>query len=307
MSKIHRSSAGPARQLPPLNAVRAFEAAARLGSTVAAASELGVTHGAVSKQIAQLEAWLEVPLFDRTGVRLSPTAAGAQYAAALGEVFEIVAAATREVTRAARRAATVRVSTTTAFAASWLLPRLPAFQALHPEAEVWVSEKKGLVTLGAEGAADVALRMGRGAWPGVHAEPLMSDHLTPVCAPALAARLRRPADLARVTLLHDLDPRAAWHLWFEAAGLGRPAWGERGLHLADGALLLQAAVSGQGVALAYAKLAEPFVGDGRLVTPFEPAVPLGPTYWLVSPLRGTPTTRAARAFAAWVRAQAHRL
>ncbi|HWL86131.1 MAG TPA: LysR substrate-binding domain-containing protein, partial [Polyangiaceae bacterium] len=169
--------------MPPLNAVRAFEACARLGSTVAAASELGVTHGAVSKQLALLEAWLEVALFDRSGVRLAPTAAGARYAATLGRVFELLETATRDVTGADGAAGVVRVSTTPSFAALWLVPRLPTFRALHPDTEVWVSGTKALVSLGAEGAADVALRMGRGPWPGVRAEPLMSDHLVVVCTP----------------------------------------------------------------------------------------------------------------------------
>jgi len=281
--------------------VRAFEACARLGSTVAAASELGVTHGAVSKQLALLEAWLEVALFDRSGVRLAPTAAGARYAATLGRVFELLETATRDVTGADGAAGVVRVSTTPSFAALWLVPRLPTFRALHPDTEVWVSGTKALVSLGAEGAADVALRMGRGPWPGVRAEPLMSDHLVVVCTPSLAARLRRPADLARATLLHDQDPRAAWSDWLEAADLGRPAWGERGPRLADGALLLQAAAVGQGVALAYGKLAASYLEDRRLVQPFGPTVALGPTYWLISPVRGTPATRASRTFAAWIR------
>jgi len=304
VSKIHKTVRSPLR-LPPLNAVRAFEACARLGSTVAAASELGVTHGAVSKQLALLEGWLEVALFDRSGVRLAPTAAGARYAVALGRAFDLVAEATRGVTGATEGAgAVVRVSTTASFAALWLLPRLRAFGALHPEMEVWVSETRKLVSLGAEGAADVALRVGPGPWPGVRCEPLMSDHLVPVCTPALAARIRRPADLERTTLLHDQDPRAAWPDWLEAAGLGRPAWGERGPRLAAGALLLQAAIDGQGVALAYGKLAEPYLEDRRLVVPFGPAISLGPTYWLVSPMRGTPTTRASRVFASWIRGAA---
>ena len=130
MSKTHIPRAR--RRLPPLNALCAFEACARLGSTVAAASELGVTHGAVSKQVALLESWLDTALFDRGGVRLTTTAAGARYAAALGRAFDTIDATTREL---AEPASVVRVSTTASFAALWLLPRLPRFRALHPDVE----------------------------------------------------------------------------------------------------------------------------------------------------------------------------
>jgi LysR family transcriptional regulator, glycine cleavage system transcriptional activator len=195
----------------------------------------------------------------------------------------------------------VRVSTTASFAALWLLPRLAAFRAQHPAIEVWVSETKALVDIGPGRGADVALRTGQGPWPRVRSEPLMTDHLIPVCAPSLAARLRRPADLARATLLHDEDPRAAWPDWLAAADLGRPAWGERGPRLPDSSLLLQAAIDRQGVALSRRRLAAPALNGGRLVQPFGPAVAMGPAYWLVLPPRGTPMSRATRSFAAWVR------
>jgi len=272
---------------------------------VAAAAELGVTHGAISKQLALLEGWLEIALFERGGARLVPTPAGARYAAVLGRALDRVDGATRDVAEANARAATVvRVSTTASFAELWLLPRLARFRALHPSIDVWVSQTKTLVKVGAAGRFDVALRTGRGPWPGVRAEPLMTDHLVPLCAPALAKRLRRPADLARVTLLHDGDPRAAWHDWLAAAGLGQPAWAKRGPRLTGSNLLLHAASAGQGVVLVGRRLACEHLESGRLVQPFGPAVPLGPAYWLVLAPRGTPTTRAAREFAAWVRHEA---
>ncbi len=289
------------RRLPPLHAARAFEACARLGSTTAAAAELGVTHGAVSKQVAVLEAWLGVSLFDRRGARLIATPGGARYAAALKRSLDAIEAATRAVLPSGARAAhVVRVSTTASFAALWLVPRLPAFRARHPGIEVWVSETRALVEVGPEGEADVALRLGRGRWPGVRAEALMSDDLIPVCAPAVAARLRRPADLSRVTLLHDEDPRATWPDWLAAAGLGRPAWGERGPRLGIDVWLLQAAVDGQGVALSPRRLAARFLHEGTLVQPFGPALPLGRTYWLVSPARAAARGQAADRFARWV-------
>src|SRR5713226_9278320 len=295
------------RRLPSLNAVCAFEACARLGSTVGAAAELGVTHGAVSKQMALLEGWFEVAMFDRSGVRLTPTAAGARYAAAIGRALDLVDSATRDIAGSTSNAETiVRVSTTASFAALWLLPRLTAFRTLHPDIEVWVSESKAAVEIGARSGVDLALRTGRGPWPGVRAEVLMSDHVIPVCAPSLSARLQRPEDLARATLLHDEDPRVAWRGWLEKAGVGRPSWGDRGPRLGDGALLLQAAVDGQGVALARRRLAKKYLRSGRLIQPFGPVVSLGPDCWLVLPARGTPMTRPARIFAAWVREAALR-
>ena len=236
------------RRLPPLHAARAFEACARRGSTTAAAAELGVTHGAVSKQVAVLEAWLGVSLFDRRGARLILTPGGARDAAPERSLDGIEAATRAVLSSGARAAHVVRVSTTASFAALWLVPRLPAFRARHPGIEVWVSETRALVEVGPEGEADVALRLGRGRWPGVRAEALMSDDLIPVCAPAVALRLRRPSDLSRATLLHDEDPRATWPDGLAAARLGRPAWGERGPRLGIDVWLLQAAVDGQGVA-----------------------------------------------------------
>jgi len=288
------------RRLPPLNAARAFEACARLGSTVAAAAELGVTHGAVSKQISLLESWLDVSLFQRAGVRLSPTTGGARYAAALGRAFDVLDHATKELAESPRAGNIVRVSTTASFAALWLLPRLGAFRARHPDVEVWVSESKAPATVGPEGV-DLALRTGRGPWSGVRAEPLLTDHLIPVCAPSLGARLREPGDLARATLLHDEDPLASWAVWLDEAGLGKPAWAGRGPRFADGALLLQAALAGHGVALGRKRLAAGHLRSGRLVQPFGPAVSLGQAYWLVLPARGTPISRATRSFASWIR------
>lgn len=290
------------RRLPPLNAACAFEACVRLGSTVAAASELGVTHGAISKQMAQLEGWLDMALFERGGPRLVPTAAGVRYATVIGRALDLVDSATRNIGEAAKRGVTVvRVSTTASFAELWLLPRLGEFRALHPGIEVWLSQSKALVRVGARGGSDLALRTGRGPWPGVRAEPLMSEELVPVCAPALVQSLRRPADLAHVTLLHDRDPRIVWSDWLEAAKLGRPAWGQHGPRFNGSNLLLHAASLGQGVALVGRRLAAEHRQSGRLVQPFGPALSLGPTYWLVLAPRGTPTSPAARAFANWVR------
>jgi LysR family transcriptional regulator, glycine cleavage system transcriptional activator len=289
------------RTLPPLNAACAFEACARLGSTIAAGNELGVTHGAISKQVALLESWLDIALFHRGGVRLVPTAAGAAYAAALGRALDEIDAATRQAGR--DTAGVVRISTTASFASLWLLPRLVRFRARYPGIDVWVLESKAPVAVGSRGV-DLALRIGSGPWPGVRSEPLFSDHLVPVCAPSLAARLHEPRDLSRVPLLHDEDPRASWSAWLKAAGLQGASWGTRGTRLTDSALLLQGAAAGQGVALARRRLAAGFLESGKLVQPFSLQLPLNNAYWLILPARGTPMTREAKAFATWVREEA---
>jgi LysR family transcriptional regulator, glycine cleavage system transcriptional activator len=284
---VSRSHRLPRRKLPPLGAIRAFEATARLGSTVAAASELGVTHGAVSRQIKTLEDRLSRPLFNREGGRLVLTKLGKRYAGSAQEAFDLLDAATRELTGDAADPV-VRVSTTASFAAKWLLPRLPRFRARHREIEVWVLESQRLVEPRPGGASDLAIRMGTGPWHGVEVEPLMDDALFPVCAPALAPGLARPADLAKATLLHDDDPQAAWSHWLAAVGLAGRSY-ERGPRFASTALLLQAAVDGQSVALARTRLAAPDLEAGHLVRPFAEAVPTGPAYWLVTPTRGTPS------------------
>ena len=274
----------------------------RLGSTVAAAAELGVTHGAISKQLALLERWLGTTLFQRRGGPLVPTADAARYAGVLGSALDLVERGT-EVLRAAgpETPELVRLTTTGSVAALWLVPRLAAFRARHPGIEVWVSESRELVQLGQPGGPELAIRLGRGPWAGVRAEPLMTDEAVVVCAPSLAARLRNVEDLSRVSLLHDEDPRLSWPVWVEAAGLGRPRWAHRGPRLADGGLVLQAARAGQGVALTRRRLAGALLRSGALVQPFPTRVPLGPSYWLVLPRRGTPLSAGARAAAAWIR------
>lgn len=280
-----------------------FEAVVRCGSTVAAAAELGLTHGAVSRRVRALEEHLGAALFGRGhGGRLVPTEAGAAFAHAARRALATLADAAAELGGEARLRV-VRVSTTASFAALWLLPRLPRFRARHPGFEVWVSETQALVEPGAASGVDLALRTGAGGWPGVRAEPLMDDVLAVVAAPVLAARLRASKDLAGVPLLHDADPGTAWWRWTEAAGLGRPAWATRGPRLAGVALLLQAAAAGEGVALAPARLAALHLDDGRLAAPSLPCVDLGPAYWLVRPARGA-ATPAVRAFRAWMRAEA---
>ena len=298
-SKSHSLAA---RKLPPLGAVRAFEAAARLGSIVTAAAELGVTHGAVSRQVKALESWLSAPLFERRAGRLELTETGESYATAVAGSLDLLDVATREA-MARSQERVVRINTTASFAARWLVLRLPRFRQRHPGIDIWISEAQTLVEPRPGGACDVAIRTGPGPHgPGVKAEPLMDERLFPVCAPALEKGLSQPRDLKGVTILHDEDPRAEWSKWLVAVGLDGTAF-QHGPRFANSSLLLQAAVDGQGVALARERFAAADLTAGRLVRPFAEAVSIGTAYWLILPKRGE-LSRSARTFCAWLREEA---
>lgn len=281
-----------------------FEAVVRLGSTVAAAQELRLTHGAVSRRVRALEDHLGVPLLDRgRGGRLVPTEAGARFATAAQQALGTLAEAAEATSDRKTRLNSVRVNMTASFAALWLVPRLPRFRSRHPAFEIWVSESQSLLEPGAASGIDLAIRTGDGKWPRVRAERLMDDGLIPVCAPVMAKRLRDHGDLARATLLHDDDPGASWRDWTEAAGLGKPDWVARGPRLASTLLLIQAAAAGDGIALVPARLAAAHLENGSLVMPFRVKLTRKLTHWLVRPQREL-SSPAVRAFCAWLRAEA---
>ncbi len=262
------------RKLPSLNGLRAFEAAARLGSFTAAANELNVTQTAVSRLVRELEARLGKRLFERRANGLSLTEAGATYAPALSAAFDRILAATEALTSQQRGVLTVACGPT--FAMRWLIPRLPRFHALHPDIEVRLSTSLPV----AEGAADdllppgvsAAIRIPGQALGSYRAEPLFTADLFPVCAPGLAARLQQPQDLLGAPLLHVRHAPGEWAQWLAAAGVGQGV-PDGGLQFDFHAFALQAAIDGLGVALA----GEPFVMDdlaaGRLVAPFAVRVP----------------------------------
>jgi DNA-binding transcriptional LysR family regulator len=295
-----------AGKLPPLEAVRMFEAVARLGSTVAAAQELRLTHGAVSRRVRSLEDHLGVPLLDRgRGGRLVPTELGQRCAEAARKALGIIAEAAQAAGNRKARQNTVRVNMTASFAALWLVPRLPRFRKRHPAFEIWISESQALLEPGAASGIDIAVRTGDGKWPRVRAERLMDDVLVPVSAPGLAARLHALPDLARATLLHDGDPAATWPDWTEAAGLGKPAWAARGPRLASTLLLIQAAAAGNGVALVPNTLAAAHLKEGSLVVPFQIKFARKLIHWMVRPQREL-SSPAVRAFSTWLRAEARK-
>ncbi|MFC4351575.1 transcriptional regulator GcvA [Fodinicurvata halophila] len=274
------------RQLPPLNALRAFEAAARHKSFTQAAEELNVTQAAISHQIRALEDYFQQPLFLRQSRSLVLTGAAQNYLPPLTQALNLINDATRQLVRHDSET-TLRVSALPSFAAKWLLPRLGAFQALYPDIDVLVSSKNEVVDLEREDI-DVGLRFGIGEYPGLHTERLMHDRKFPVCSPSLlsgARPLTSLQDLKHHTLLHDEvfggDIEVDWQGWLEIAGAPELAT-RRGPWFNDSSMLLTAAIAGQGVALARASLAVDDMHKGLLVKPFGPEVPTGYNYYFVT-------------------------
>lgn len=289
----------------PLNALRAFAMVYAHGGVRIAARELGVAHSSVSRHLSELDRWLGVPLMHpsagRAPLRFTPQgeALGRATLAGLRDI-ERATAALRE----ARPAHAVTLSTSPSFAIHWLLPRLPALEKAHPKVELSVQVEQRLDALD-DGRVDLAIRMGTGPWPSLHAEPLMDDVLYPVMSPALWQSSGRPSKSARLAglrLLHDRDPQAAWERWREIHGPARLAV-QSGARYTSSDLVLRAAMQGQGVALARHRLAADDVANGSLLRPFgELSVPLGTSYWIVRP---TAKPRAAVvAVIDWLRWQA---
>jgi LysR family glycine cleavage system transcriptional activator len=258
-----------------MNALRAFEAAARHQSFSAAAAELNVTPAAVGQLVRSLEEWLGTPLFHRSGggkARLVPTEVAQRALPDIRAGFDRLSLGlSRLKESSANGVLTVTVSP--AFAAKWLLPRIDRFQATWPDMDVRLDTTLKLLDFVAQGI-DIGVRYGAGTWPGLIAEKLMEEEIFPVCAPALlhSSKLRKPADLAGLTLIHDLsvDTRvgfASWGAWLEKAGVPEIST-KRGLRVNSSAAVLQAAIEGHGVALARSVMAHDDLAAGRLTRLF---------------------------------------
>lgn len=293
-----------AQRLPPLNALRAFEAAARHTSFARAAEELSVTAAAVSQQVRGLEQFLGVRLFLRQRNALTLTEAGRAYLPGVHEAFRGLARATDQL-QARAFETLLNLSAPPTFATQWLRPRLARFTLRHPDIEVRLAASKGLTDFAREDF-DAAIRYGRGPYPGLEAERFLDDELFPVCAPALqerGARLRRPEDLGRHVLLHDgasaEDETAPdWQRWLDRLGVeGIDA--RKGPAFTPGHLVIHAAIDGEGVALVKRTWVEAELADGRLVRPFGESLPSEFSYLLVRPA-GRPVNRKLAAFRAWL-------
>ena len=286
-------------RLPPLNALKAFEAAARHESFTRAAEELCVTQGAVSHQVKALEAELAIKLFNRERQRLIITEAGRDYLATVRDALDRIAIGTERLLQR-QNAGVLTVSTSPDFAAKWLVHRLGRFADAHPEIDLRVSATMHHVDFAREDV-DLAVRHGDGQWPGLRVAQLCSEHLFAVCSPSLGARLKQPRDLLKQPLLH-LDDRSAWTDWLAAAGIAAvdPLHGPV---LNRASMLIDAAIDGQGVALARTTLAAWDLIHKRLVRPFAVALPLAKSYWIVCP-KATADLPKLVAFRDWLLAQA---
>jgi LysR family transcriptional regulator, glycine cleavage system transcriptional activator len=290
------------RRLPPLNALRAFEAAARHLSFTRAADELHVTQTAISHQIKALEERLGVRLFRRLPRGLLLTEEAQRYLPPIRDAFHLIAAATEQL-GAGSSSGRLTVSVLPSFAAKWLVPRLGRFRATYPDLDLRISASSQLVDF-VRDDVDIAIRMGRGRYPGLRVDRLFGESMLLVCAPKLltgAHPLRRPEDLREQVLLHD-DDHTGWQLWLELAGV-EGVDPTRGPIFTDSAMVVQAAAEGQGVALARRVLAAGDLAAGRLVQPFEVSLPHDLAYYLVSP-EATAEQPRIRAFRAWLLAEA---
>ncbi len=287
-----------ARRLPPLNAVRAFEAAARHLSFTRAAEELHVTQAAISHQVKALEVYLGLKLFRRLNRALVLTEDGQTYLPPVKRIFDQLYDATRRLTESEARGK-LTVSALPSLAARWLVPRLGRFRAAHPDIDIRLAPATHLVDFAREDV-DVAIRYGRGQYPGLRVDRLMTEDIMPVCSPALITGpqpLKEPADLKHHTLLHD-EGHGEWRTWLLAAGV-EDVDPTRGTVFMDSGMLIEAAATGQGVALARGALAADDLASGRLVRPFEIKVPAEYAYYVVCP-EATADQPKVAAFRDWL-------
>jgi LysR family glycine cleavage system transcriptional activator len=262
------------RSLPPLPALRAFEAAARRMSFKLAADELHVTPSAVSHAVAALEAFLGVKLFHRRVRRLLLTDAGSAYLATLTRAFDAIDVATREVS-ARQRADLVTVASMPTFTRVWLMPRLKAFLDVQPDIDLRIRATVDLAEMMADDI-DAAVAYGHGGWRGLVVDRLLEERMVPLCSPALRdgpPPLRTPADLARHSLIHTETKLVTWAMWLEAAGV-TDVDVHRGLRFNRADLALEAAIAGLGVALDNPMFATLHLANGALVIPFKPSLAL---------------------------------
>lgn len=290
------------RRLPSLNAVRAFEAAARHESFTQAAQELCVTQGAVSHQVKALEAELGIKLFNRERQRLVITEAGRQYLAVVRDALDRIALGTERLQQR-QNSGVLTVSTSPDFAAKWLVHRIGRFSAAYPDIDLRISASLHHVDFAREDV-DLAVRHGDGNWSGLEAVRLSGEQLFPICSPKLITgrrRMRKPADVLKFPLLHFED-RTNWSKWLEAGGVvGADV--SHGPVLNRASMVIDAAVDGQGVGLARTTLAAWDLINGRLVRPFDLALPLSRCYWIVCP-KATSGLPKITMFREWLLAEA---
>ena len=268
------------RKLPPLTTLPSFEAAARLLSFSKAADELHLTHGAISRAVKNLEEQLGVQLFERGTRSVSLTAVGEPYALAVRDVLDRLVTATTAAT-SRYSSPTLNVSTSDGFAGRWLVPRLYRFHRAHDDVDVRISTTGKLANFLGDGI-DLAIRYGGGIYPGLTSEFLTGEEVFPVCSPKLLEGehpLRRPQDLRYHTLIHHGFP---WSEWLESAGV-EGVDTKTGITFDSTSFAMEAAAQGQGVVLGRTMLVSADLAAGRLVRPFEHALPSPSSFYLVYP------------------------
>ncbi|MGJ8692157.1 MAG: transcriptional regulator GcvA [Thalassotalea sp.] len=269
-----------AARLPPLNALRAFEASARHLSFTRAADELFVTQAAVSHQIKSLEEYLGIKLFMRKNRALLLTEEGQAYFLDIKDVFNSILEATEKLLARGAKGS-ITLSLPPSFAIHWLVPRLNAFNLLHPDIDIRIKaidQHDGLLTED----VDVAIYYGRGQWPKIKSDKLHTEYLIPVCSPLIfngPKPLDEPADLINHTLLHDTS-RRDWKRWFKQLDM-KAVNVNHGPIFSHSSMILQAAIHGQGVALAHNILAKPDIEAGRLICPFSDVLVNKSAYYVV--------------------------
>lgn len=279
-----------------LNGLRALEVVGRLGSLQAAASELGVTVGAVSQQIIKAEAQLGRPLFERTSKGLTVTASGLAVLTRLGEGFQALSAAIALAQHKDENILTISVAPV--FAARWLVYRLDRFAGRHPDIRLRIDATTRLINP-ATSDVDIGIRVGTGKWPGVRSELLLAQEVFPVVTPQVAATLREPADLLKIPAVIDGHAMFSWDLWLSKVGLSGRCMEERHI-FNDASLCLDAAMAGQGVMLAWQTLAAYALEQKCLVDPFGIRAKTGFGHYFVT-AEGLREPKKVTAFKAWIR------
>ena len=288
----------PRAPLPPLNALRAFEAAARLGSFSRAAEEIGVTQGAIAQQVRHLEAFLGLTLFRRLPQGVALTEAAQEARPRLSAAFDALALTVQEL-KASHAGRALAIAALPCLAQLWLSPRLPALQQDFPGLPISISAMEE-PPAGRHDNFDLALFYL--AAPPADALALDEDSLFPVCAPALARNLQTPADLAGQVLLHDAVWRSDWARWLRHAGVGGIDAG-RGPSYSLYALALDAVLGGAGILIGRRRLVAPYLADGRLVAPFADELRSGDRLSMLFPTAGKPHPQRADVVA-WLEANA---
>jgi len=287
-----------AHKLPPLNALRLFEAAARHASFKRAAEELHLTSSAISHAVQGLEDWLGAELFHRGTRGLTLTPAGSQLAASASQALALIAQAAERL-RGRTATGTLFVSSAPTFAARWLLPRLPRFAAQYPDVRVSIDTSRQVVELG-PGGIDLAIRMARKSGSGGTWIQLVEVLLIPVCSPAIRAQFDGPWSemIAKVPLIHVTNVSDDWAAWFHSTGMTPPDL-EGGLRVDTIQMSIDAAAQGLGVALGRKPLIDEYLVQGRLVEVGGPAVAGSVSYWLVG-ADSTFERREIRLFRSWL-------